>query len=136
MGGRRGRALGLKKICNCFSSMAGSLTGSTASSAASCQQHHRTHRSSAMAMQRLCRRFLGTGEVNQAAGKQVGSKNGQELGQADRQVVKWEKNKEKNSSCPHISSSRSVYFSPLIFLVDFSIPLFSQQSGSFPPPRG
>lgn len=34
-GGRRGRALGLKKICNCFFSTAASLAGSAALRAAS-----------------------------------------------------------------------------------------------------
>lgn len=122
VGGRKGRALGLKKICNCVFSRAGSLAGGAASRAAGCQQHRQTRHSPAAATQRLCRRFPGTGEVQQAAGKQTGSGNGQELGQADRQVGKQEENKEKNNLCPNISAAEQpFFFSSLIFLVDFSI---------------
>lgn len=110
--GREGGLWGSKKICNCFFSIPVSLSSSAVLWAAPSNSSP-----PAPAMQRLSRRFPGPGELQRAAGKQIGSKKGQELGQAQRQVEKEEKNKEKSKLCPKASSCRSVlfFFSTLIF---------------------
>lgn len=120
--GREGGLWGSRKICNCFffPSLAPSLMMWAAPSNAS---------PPAPAMQRLSKRFPGTGELQKAAGKQTGSKKGQELSQAQRQVGKEGKNKEKIKLCPKTSRCRSIPFFHFNFLRRLQCPPpFSQQS--------
>lgn len=105
VGGETGRALGLKKNLQLVFSIPVSLSSSAVLWAAPLNSSP-----PAPAVQRLSRRFPGPGELQRAAGKQIGSKKGQELGQAQRQVGKEEKNKEKSKLCPKASSCRSVLF--------------------------